>query len=337
MLIWWIFPLAFVASLLLTGLLRRTALIWGIADVPNHRSSHAVPTPRGGGAAIVLVFLVGLPLLGVHGLLPAPLLWALIGGGGLVALVGWLDDSGHVAAGWRLLAHFVASVWALTWLGGFPPVQLLNAPFLPGWLGFFFGLFYLIWLLNLYNFMDGIDGLAGVEALTVCMGAVLVTCWAVPEVDVWSVTLLLAAAVFGFLFWNFPKAKIFLGDTGSGFIGIVFGVLSLQSAWVSPGFFWVWCILLGAFVVDATVTLMTRLLRGERLYQAHRSHAYQHAARRAKSHVPVTLVFAGINLLWLFPLAMMVAMDKLEGFTGLMIAYVPLTAAAIFFKAGRQH
>src|SRR5690606_30192313 len=101
--------------------------------------------------------------------------------------------------------------------------------------------------------------------------------------------LMLAASVLGFLAWNFPPARIFMGDAGSGFLGIALGILSLQAAWIAPTLFWAWQILLGVFVVDATFTLLRRLLRGEKVYEAHRSHAYQYASRRFGRHLPVTL------------------------------------------------
>jgi Fuc2NAc and GlcNAc transferase len=193
---------------------------------------------------------------------------------------------------------------------------------------------YLVWLLNLYNFMDGIDGIAGMEALTVCLCGAVLYILCLPEGNDWVVPLLMAGAVAGFLVWNFPRARIFMGDAGSGFIGIMLGAMSVYAGYVSPELFWAWLILLGAFIVDATVTLVRRGLRGEKVYEAHRSHAYQHAARKAGSHIPVTLAFAGINLLWLFPLAVLVTLGRLDGFAGLVIAYVPLVVGAMWFKAG---
>ena len=165
--------LAGVASFALTGLLRRYALKKCLLDIQNARSSHSVATPRGGGVAIVLIVLAGLLLFWWSNLLPSRVLWGVLGAGGLVALVGWLDDHGHVAARWRLLAHFVAAAWALAWLGGLPPVVLFGATFHLGWLGNILAVISLVWLLNLYNFMDGIDGIAGVEAVTVCLGGVV--------------------------------------------------------------------------------------------------------------------------------------------------------------------
>jgi Fuc2NAc and GlcNAc transferase len=333
MMLLWCLPAVLILSLLLTAGLRRYALARSVIDIPNARSSHTVPTPRGGGVAIVLTFLlvvVGLMLLGVGQL---SVLIALAGGGALIAIIGFMDDHGHIAARWRLLGHFLAAAWILGWMGGLPPLPLFGWSLDLGWLGGLLAAVYLVWLLNLYNFMDGIDGIASVEAITACLSAAWLY-WLAGFDTAAVLPLLLAAAVAGFLFWNFPPAKIFMGDAGSGFIGIVLGGLSLQAAWMSPPLFWCWLILLGVFIVDATYTLVRRLLRGDKVYEAHRSHAYQFASRRYGKHLPVTLTVAAINLCWLLPIAFCVVHFGLDGALGVILAYVPLVVLAMRFRAG---
>jgi len=330
---WLLLLSAGVVSALLTGLVRRYALARSILDVPNARSSHSAPTPRGGGVAIVAATLAGLPVLAATGALPWPVLWAIAGAGGIVALVGFLDDHGHIAARWRLLAHFAAAAWALGWLGGAPPLLLFGTQIDPGWIGAALAAVYLVWLLNLYNFMDGIDGIASVEAIAVGVGGALLYALTGQQ-GLAMAPLVLAAAAAGFLLWNFPPARIFMGDAGSGFLGIVLGVLSLQAAWLAPQLLWSWVILLGVFVVDATLTLLRRLLRGEKVYEAHRSHAYQHASRRFGRHLSVTLAVAAIDLLWLLPIAIWVGAGGLDGLLGVALAYLPLVALALKFRAG---
>jgi len=320
-------------SCALTWLLRRYALSRSMIDVPNARSSHTVPTPRGGGVAIVLSFLLALPVLAVAAFLTWPTMYAMLGAGMGVAVLGFLDDHGHIAARWRLLGHFAASVWALYWLGGLPPITLFGLDLELAWFGHILALFYLVWVLNLYNFMDGIDGIASVEAICVCLGACLLY-WLGGFDALIVAPLALALAVAGFLFWNFPPARIFMGDAGSGFLGIILGMLSLQAAWVSSKFLWVWLILLGVFIVDATVTLLRRLLRGDKIYEAHRSHAYQFASRQFGRHLPVTLAVMAINLLWLLPLAACVVLLDIDGALALIVAYVPLVMLAVRFHAG---
>ncbi|MNE44128.1 hypothetical protein D3C80_1383400 [compost metagenome] len=125
-----------------------------------------------------------------------------------------------------------------------------------------------------------------------------------------------------------------MGDAGSGFLGIVLGGLSLQAAWVSPPMLWCWLILLGVFIVDATYTLVRRLLRGDKVYEAHRSHAYQFASREFGKHLPVTLAVAVLNLCWLLPIAFCVAKLGLDGAVGVVLAYIPLIVLAVRFHAG---
>lgn len=249
--------------------------------------------------------------------------------------IGFLDDHGHISARWRLLGHFIAAAWALFWIGGLPPLVVAGFAVDLSWIGHMLAAVYLVWLLNLYNFMDGIDGIASVEAICVCLGSALLY-WLTGHELIAFTPLLLAFAVVGFLYWNFPKARIFMGDAGSGFLGITLGVLSLQAAWVSPQLLWSWLILLGVFITDATWTLLRRLLRGDKVYEAHRSHAYQFASRQFGKHAPVTLVVAAINIGWLLPMALLVGNGTVDGFLGLLVAYLPLIALAVKFRAGEK-
>lgn len=303
-------------------------------DVANARSSHVIAVPRGGGILFALVFFLGLLVLVLQGLVSVTNVVSLIAGA-FVAFLGFRDDVVHVAVRWRLLGHFAAAFWALFWLGGLPPLTLFGFTLDLGWAGHALATVYLVWLLNLYNFMDGIDGIASVEAICVCVGgALLYAVLGVVGSD-YVAPLLLAAVVTGFLLWNFPSARIFMGDAGSGFLGITLGVLSLQAAWIAPQLLWSWLILLGVFIVDASFTLSRRLLRGDKVYEAHRSHAYQFASRQFGKHVPVTLAVATINLVWLLPIALWVGLSRLDGVSGVLLAYAPLLLLAVKFRAGQ--
>ncbi|MCF4994977.1 glycosyl transferase [Pseudomonas syringae] len=329
-------PLMFAvcfSAYFLTWILRRYALSRSLIDVPNARSSHTVPTPRGGGVAIVLSFLVAVPLMGLAGALTWNCVYAFLGAGTAVAVLGFLDDHGHIAARWRLLGHFCAAIWALSWLNGLPVISVASYSVDLGWLGHICAAFYIVWMLNLYNFMDGIDGIASVEAICACVGASLVY-WLGGFDYLLAAPLVLAVAVAGFLYWNFPPARIFMGDAGSGFLGIILALLSIQAASYSPQLLWVWLILLGVFIVDASVTLIRRLLRGDKVYEAHRSHAYQFASRQYGRHLPVTLTVAAINVLWLLPVAASVVLWNVDGSLALLVAYAPLVWLAVRFHAG---
>lgn len=323
-----------LASWWLTGRFRGYALALRVLDVPNPRSSHSVAKPRGGGVAIAIATLAALLVLGVLSAVAWPSVWGLLGGGGLVALIGFVDDRRHVAPRWRLLGHFAAALWVLVWLGGAPPLPVFGSLLKLGLLGYGLAALYVVWVLNLTNFMDGIDGIAAVETVSVCLYGALLYAIAGSGDLVWLGPLVLASATFGFLVWNWPPAKIFMGDAGSGFLGLMLAAFSLQAGWASPNLSWSWLILLGVFIVDATVTLIRRAIRGEKLYEAHCSHAYQHAARRWGAHKPVTMAVGAINLCWLFPISLLVARGSLAGLLGLVIAYAPLVWAAVSLKAG---
>ncbi|WP_145582052.1 MraY family glycosyltransferase [Yersinia vastinensis] len=313
-------------SIILTWQLRRYALKNNIIDTPNSRSSHVIPTPRGGGVAIVISFLVGIALFYFQGYLPLLPSVGLIISGGIIALVGFWDDHGHIAARWRLLAHFSAAAFLLFCLGGFPVLTFSEYTLNLGILSSLFGLLFLVWMLNLYNFMDGIDGLASAQAVTSCIGAIVIYYISADHIalDNYLVLWLLASTVLGFLLWNFPPAKIFMGDAGSGFLGLVIGALAINAGWIETKFFFCWLILLGLFIVDATWTLIRRVLGGFKVYEAHRSHGYQIASRKFKRHLPVTLSAIAINVIWLFPIALLVGLNIVNPVVALIISYIPL-------------
>lgn len=327
--------LTFLCSFALTALLRRYAQARQLIDIPNARSSHAAPTPRGGGVAIVVAALVAWSTLALG--LPAghlPIV-ALVGAGAAVALIGFLDDHGHIPARWRLLGHFSSIGWGLFWTGSLPSLDIGIMQIQAQWLLWPLALLYGVWMLNLYNFMDGINGIAGIEVVSASLA---IGAFALLQDDfaVSGMSLALAASGLGFLLWNFPKARIFMGDAGSGFLGAVLALLSIWSAGYGEAYFWAWLVMLGVFVVDATLTLMRRLARGEKLYEAHRSHAYQYASRRYSSHTKVTCAVLAINLLWLAPVAACIVFLNLPGILGFFIAYLPLVVLAAAFKAGAK-
>jgi Fuc2NAc and GlcNAc transferase len=173
-----------------------------------------------------------------------------------------------------------------------------------------------------------------VETVTVTLGGALLYAMVIPGAREWTAPLALVGATSGFLVWNWPPAKIFMGDAGSGFLGFVLAVSSLQAGLSRAELFWSWLILLGVFIVDATVTLLRRALRGERFYEPHRSHAYQHAATSCGAHRPVTVAVAAINLAWLLPIAALVAHGRLDGAAAALIAYTPLVFGALWLGAG---
>jgi len=324
----------FLVSTLLTALMRCYLLRRQVLDMPNGRSSHSVPTPRGGGIGIVVVFLLTVVFLIQKGGVSSSLGGALTGGGVAVAVAGFLDDRFRVSAWFRLLIHFAVAGWALWRLGGIGPLHLGWMSWDWGWVGQLVALVGLAWMINLYNFMDGIDGIAGVEALCASALGGLLLAWSGLG-GLAEGALAVAAASAGFLVWNWPPAKIFMGDVGSGFLGFVFGVLAISSARERPWLLWAWLILLSIFIVDSTLTLMRRLVTEGRWYEAHCSHAYQHAARRWGSHAKVTLTIAAVNVAWLFPLGWGACVWPAAGPLFAVVALAPLVYLAFRCDAGR--
>ncbi|MGH6635856.1 MAG: MraY family glycosyltransferase [Gammaproteobacteria bacterium] len=312
---------AFVAAAIIAGLVRRHTLRHSVIDIPNERSSHTEPMPRGGGLAICTVFLAVITVLGVIGWLPLRSVMAFAVGGLLVSIIGWTDDHDSISAEWRAIVQLIAAISALWCLGGLAEIDVGIATLHLGWLGSVLGVITIVWLINLYNFMDGIDGLAGIQSVSAAgMGALLFAMkgyWGLS-----AACALLAAACAGFLVWNWSPAKIFMGDVGSYFLGYTFAVLAFlgESTAGLPAL--VWCILLGIFVWDATFTLLRRVFAGEAWYQPHRTHAYQRLVQLGFSHRQVAVGSLLANIFFLWPLAYASVVDP-----GLLVPIVLLTAA----------
>jgi Fuc2NAc and GlcNAc transferase len=325
----------FVLSALMTQAVRRLALTHGLLDIPNERSSHAEPTPRGGGIAVVTTATACFVLLGLAHRLDLALTAALAGGLG-VAAVGFMDDRRPLPVAVRLIAHLAAALWALAWLGGLPSLRVGDQLITWGPAGYLLGALGIVWAINLFNFMDGIDGVAASEAIFITVaGALLTPLLAGSAGDAWA-AVLVAAACGGFLLWNWPPARVFLGDAGSGYLGYVIAVLAVGATRKDPVALWVWLILGGVFFVDATVTLLRRFLHRERLQQAHRSHAYQWLARRWGSHRRVTLAVLAVNIVWLLPWAVLAAKFPSRATLSVVAALAPLAVVLAVLGAGRR-
>jgi Fuc2NAc and GlcNAc transferase len=289
------FAVAAAAALGLTSAVRQYALERSIIDVPNDRSLHEQPVPRGGGLAIVITFLAGLLVVTLVGAVPAAWTLALGGGGTAVAFIGWLDDRRGVSRRTRAFVHFAAAAWALWWLGGLPAVTFGTVEIQLPVIGSLLAAVGIVWWINLYNFMDGIDGLAGGQAVTVAAAAGVLILLGGVGPDAAAPAFLLAGAAAGFLALNWSPARIFMGDVGSGFLGFAFATLAVATENAGALPLLVWLLLSGVFLFDSTVTLLRRALRGERWYEAHRTHAYQRLVAAGHSHATVTIGVLVIN------------------------------------------
>jgi Fuc2NAc and GlcNAc transferase len=327
---------ALIVALIGTGLMRRYALRRNLVDVPNVRSSHASPTPRGGGIAIVAAFFFSLLLLAFTGLIDIKILSSLLIGGGAMALVGLLDDRWHLQARVRFVVHLAAALCVVILLGEIPESALSRWGLHGQWVGGLVSVFALVWIANLFNFMDGIDGIAGSEAVFVSGAGAWLNWLQGGAPGLTAAMLCLAAASLGFLRWNWPPASIFMGDVGSGFLGFTLATLALAASRYGDMPIEVWIILSGVFLVDATVTLIRRMVRGDRWFEAHRLHAYQNLAFRWQAHLPVTVLVTIINLFWLFPWAWIAATYPAHAMRYVAIALTPLVVIACLVGAGRE-
>jgi UDP-N-acetylmuramyl pentapeptide phosphotransferase/UDP-N-acetylglucosamine-1-phosphate transferase len=267
-------------------------------DIPNARSSHTQPTPRGGGLGIVIGVLIGAWSLYLAQILGMPFreIAALSLGGGLMALVGWLDDIYQLPYQIRLVVQAISSAIILIEIGYF---HAITVPFVGDIhlysIGIPFALLWIMSLTNAYNFMDGIDGIAGGQALIAGLG------WAIigymsGEVFVGLIGLLLAATSLGFLFHNWPPARIFLGDVGSAFIGFILAVLPIMAGHKDPRFMIAGFLMVWPFIFDTSFTLVRRMIKKKNIFEAHRSHIYQRLVIAGYSHRFVTLIYMGLAL-----------------------------------------
>jgi Fuc2NAc and GlcNAc transferase len=296
-----ILPLAsllifFFLSWSLVGHFRRYALGKGLMDIPNARSSHQMSTPRGGGIVFVGLWLGVASLVWIRGELSSGAVLFFLPGAILVAAIGYGDDHYNLNPSWRALVHFIAALITVYFLLAMAPSYSRSEMFCCHWLKVLSFVFIIVWSINLFNFMDGTDGLAGMEACFIF----LIGGWWLWQAGAQNYAYLawvLVVAVAGFLVWNWPPARIFMGDGGSGFLGFLIASFALagQIWWDIPALLWM--ILYGVFWFDATVTLLRRILAGERWYTAHRSHAYQRLYQAGWSHHKILLVISVINAL----------------------------------------
>jgi Fuc2NAc and GlcNAc transferase len=309
----------FLLSSFLTGRYIAYARKKQILDIPNERSSHSMPTPRGGGVVFVSLLLLLFALFVL--ILPQerPLWLSLLFGGASVALIGWIDDKGGVSPKVRLAVHAVAVAWTLFQMGGLPSLSLGCVSLPMGKLGSCLALIGGIWAINLYNFMDGIDGLAAGQAIIASLTAVLLLKGANPTIAL--ALLVTAAAVLGFLFWNRPPARVFMGDVGSGFLGFVFFSFLLRTERGGEMPALLWLVLLSVFIIDATLTLLKRLWEGKNLSQAHRDHLYQQFVIAGHGHAAVAvrallISFCVAFMVYFFPGDVMALFTIVYGFLG---------------------
>lgn len=261
---------------------------------------------------------------------PASLYWLALPAG-LISILGICDDLFNLNIGIRLAMQFLLASMGIFFIGIDSEWPLIIRTF-----SIVVMILFVVWMTNLYNFMDGINGLAALEAISTCIGMALIYWIQNASPDGIYLLIIIAAGTGGFLVWNFPRAKLFMGDSGSLFLGLSLGLLTIQSLIENIYFGIAWLIMLGVFIVDASYTLFYRVITKQAFHQAHRTHTYQKIAIQFKSHTYTTIAAVTINLLWLLPMAIAAVTAKLNPALALIIAYAPLILIAQKYKAGRK-
>lgn len=313
--------LTLVASVFFCGIYLKLARRWQILDLPNERSSHQLPTPHGGGVPLFAAFLLGVCLAAAGDVSWHANYWLLLVSALLLVAVGVVDDLRGLSVRSRFSLYSLLCV--VVTIGLFQPqAQGLGSHYLLAILASFA----LLWMLNLYNFMDGIDGIAALQCIFICSAAALLSWLTAGDSQYALFCLLLGAAHTGFLVWNWPPARMFMGDAGSIPTGFLLGGLALLGSAGGQLSLAVWLILLAAFVTDASYTLVLRMVTGQPFTRPHRLHAYQRLSRHWGGHLPVDMGLLALNSLWLFPLAWTATMWPKFSFLLVILAYLPLLA-----------
>jgi Fuc2NAc and GlcNAc transferase len=283
-----LYCLAFAFSFVLTFLVRKWAIHKSIIDHPNERSSHSVPTPRGGGIAIAVSWFLGLSYFFYTNQIESQLYYALMAGIPLT-IIGFMDDLISLKPGIRFLIQFICAGLGLYFLSGLQQVDFGFATYSIAWIFTPLALIAIVWLINLFNFLDGIDGYISTEVIFIGITMLILFN------D--SIGLLIAIAVLGFLFWNWQKAKIFMGDVSSTLLGYNVAVFAIYYQNQNKASIVVWLILTSVFWFDATITLLRRIKNKENLGLAHRKHAFQRIVQAGFSHQKTVLWSLGLNII----------------------------------------
>lgn len=292
-----VFVVSALVTMLLVPLATRYALRRGLIDQPDARRSHRKPIPRGGGVAMLVVVVTCTALLTSFDWLAPAVGWSGAAGIAVVGIVGWWDDHRPLSPWTRLATHFSAALLVATSLPAFDFAGI------PDWCWKALFVVSIVWITNLYNFMDGIDAMAAGEGLFWGLAASAFLVLDGGADGPGALALCIAGVSLGFLVYNRPPATVFMGDVGSGCLGFTIAWVILQAAVADPIVAMVLTCLLGAFLVDASATLMMRMWRRERWYNPHRSHAYQVLVRLGRSHAYVVVAFMLVNLVWVLPTA----------------------------------
>lgn len=321
------FPLGWLGAIWL----ERLAPKLGLVQLPNERSSHTRPTPRGGGLAIALAIVISLGLLAPGG---GPQVGTVAILTAMIAALGFTDDLRDISALFRFVIQSLVVVVLIWTVWPLPDIPLIAGGAISGApLAILIALVGLWWV-NLYNFMDGIDGIAGSQAVLLLLGGLGL--WAIGQPDasqapLFVVSVAAVLATVGFLVRNWPPARIFMGDAGSNSLAFFILAVALSTIAGSVISYQSWLILPAAFVTDATITLVRRVLRGQLPWRAHRQHVYQYLSR-TWGHLRVTMTYSAVTVLWTLPLAFCAQAWPGLAWWLVLTAYFPLIVGAMLIR-----
>ncbi len=285
----------FFFSVLLTFFVRKYAISRSIMDHPDERTSHDISTPRGGGAAFYILWLLFFPVALLNGWLSWQLALTLVPGSIAIGAIGIFDDHYKIRTSVRFLVHISSAIFTV-WAGsGFPSMLINGAEVYLGAFGFIFVVLSIAWSINLFNFLDGIDTYASMEGIMVLTSGGFFFLLA-GGYDEALLIFFIVASVTGFLVWNIPPAKIFMGDCGSGFLGFIIAVFAYlgEIKYGIPVVLWI--ITYSVFWFDALVTLIRRFRVGEEWYRPHKKHAYQRLYQSGWGHGRISFFASLLNL-----------------------------------------
>jgi len=325
-----IFLLFFVYVLSLFGTIyyRKFAINNNILADLNFRTLHDKPTPKGGGVVFSMVFVFFVFFLYFINLVEFELMLVFGIGAGLATTVGYIDDLKSIGSIKKLILQFLLVVLILYVFNG-GPLSMIER--LSGWPGWTISAFLLLWLINVYNFIDGIDGLAISGAILILI-TLLLTFYITNHIsNLVPLFLVLFTSCLGFLFFNWPKASIFMGDSGSIFLGYCFGAFIVYSLMNNEISFLTWLVVFGYYLGDTTTTTLIRMMLLKKWYNPHRSHAYQNIARTLDNHAIVSFGVMVYHILWLLPLAIWTVLKPNFGLIAVVLAFLPSIIWSIKF------
>jgi len=294
-----IYVVSFFLSIVGVYFYKIIAINRNILSNPNHRTLHKSSTPRGGGVVFSSIFVIFSLYFWLNNLNNYDIFMIISVGGLAILLIGFLDDLVSISAIKKLTLQIILSGWAVYWLNGGP---LMGIDWIPSLIVLFITMFFLVWVMNAYNFMDGIDGMASLGGILASILIALIIVITNGLTLSALLLLLLFSTMMGFLIFNWPPAKIFMGDSGSMFLGYFFGCIVLYTIMRNEVSIWTWVIIFGYYIADTTTTQIMRLILVKKWYAPHRSHAYQNYARLADSHLKTIGLFVVYYLVWIFPL-----------------------------------